>query len=378
MSHVRACFCFLKKEIHVPIIGISLSRTRATRQQSIKTQRQSASEFLQIWLSHSFDLDMHSILSIFASNTSVTMPVDDHCPSLSNLTEFLQDAQAFLLLLAQIEEIGWTAIQLSSSADGSTLTLHHTYIDLGDRLHDLYMDISQRWPNERPHCRTHLPVEFSIESWSGKTSRLIEVINNFHSIVDSLQPFWAQLAEIERDAIVLDEKPISYASTTRRLKINDHVHVQIHVSEWIVHSHLRIELLDWSIQFFGVPFDDIPWPTLTHSFVRRTFGDESSSLERGTFEYHLESRTNSRHFLSQQLRLQSQVSDQQWTSPGMWHLLWIDFGSERNNDLLRNTELLQAVSWEMLDKLAEKESSATRRWWSSWYRRRRANGNDHE
>ena len=219
--------------------------------------------------SRSFDLDMHSLRSIFASNTSVTTSsIDDRCPSLSNLTEFLQDAQSFLLLLSHIEEIGWTAIQLSSSADSSTLTLHHTYIDLGDRLHDLYMDISPRWPNERPHCRAHLPVEFSAESWSGKTSRLLEVLNHFHSLVDSLQPFWAQLAEIERDAIVLDEKPISYASTTRRLKINDHVHVQIQVRWRIARSRLAKGLLDRSIQFLGVPFDYFSRSTLASAIVR--------------------------------------------------------------------------------------------------------------
>ncbi|CAF2889468.1 unnamed protein product [Rotaria sp. Silwood2] len=167
---------------------------------------------------------MNSLLSSFSSsNTSVF----DSCPSSSNFTQFVHDAQSFLLLLAHIEEISWSLIRLSSSSDGSILTLHHTYIDLGDRLHDLYIDIPQRWPNERPRCRTNLPVEFNIEIWCSKTSRLIEIINNFHSVVDSLQSFWAQLTELERDAIVLDEKPISYASTTRRLKINDNVHVQI-------------------------------------------------------------------------------------------------------------------------------------------------------
>ncbi|CAF2746199.1 unnamed protein product [Rotaria sp. Silwood2] len=169
---------------------------------------------------------MNSLLSSFSSsNTSVF----DSCPSSSNFTQFVHDAQSFLLLLAHIEEISWSLIRLSSSSDGSILTLHHTYIDLGDRLHDLYIDIPQRWPNERPRCRTNLPVEFNIEIWCSKTSRLIEIINNFHSVVDSLQSFWAQLTELERDAIVLDEKPISYASTTRRLKINDNVHVQIQV-----------------------------------------------------------------------------------------------------------------------------------------------------
>jgi hypothetical protein len=112
------------------------------------------------------------------------------------------------------------------------LTLHHTYIDLGDRLHDLYIDIPSRWPNERPRCRTNLPVEFTIETWCPKTSRLIEIINNFHSIIDSLQSFWTQLTDLERDAIVLDEKPISYSSTTRRLKINDNVHIQIQVRKF--------------------------------------------------------------------------------------------------------------------------------------------------
>jgi hypothetical protein len=168
---------------------------------------------------------MNSLFSIFSSNSNIF----DSCPSSSNLTQFVHDAQSFLLLLSQIEEISWSLIRLSSSSDNSTLILHHTYIDLGDRSHDLYIDIPQRWPNERPRCRTNLPVEFTIETWCSKTSRLIEIINNFHSIVDSLQSFWAQLTDLERDAIVLDEKPISYSSTTRRLKINDNVHVQIQV-----------------------------------------------------------------------------------------------------------------------------------------------------
>lgn len=271
------CFVFSRKKyMYRSSQSVSLvhekpvnNRSRLTGRILLKSYR---SHFLK-WSTvdmHSFDLDMHSILSIFASNTSVTTPTDDLCPSLSNLTEFLQDAQSFLLLLAQIEEIGWTAIQLSSSADGSTLTLHHTYIDLGDRLHDLYMDISLRRPNERPHCRTHLPVEFSIESWSGKTSRLIEVINNFHSIVDSLQPFWAQLAEIERDAIVLDEKPISYASTMRRLKINDHVHVQIQVSEWVNRSSSPRSRTSRSIH--SILRRSLRWHSMAHpcSFARST------------------------------------------------------------------------------------------------------------
>lgn len=170
--------------------------------------------------SHSFNFSLNSSL-----NTSII----DNCPSSTNFTQFVHDAQSFLLLLSHIEEISWPLIRLSSSSDGSILTLHHTYMDLGDRLHDLYIDIPHRWPNERPHCRTHLPVDFFIETWCPKTSRLIEIINNFHSVVDSLQPFWSQLTELERDAIVLDEKPIPYASTTRRLKINDNVHVQIQV-----------------------------------------------------------------------------------------------------------------------------------------------------
>ncbi|CAF0805033.1 unnamed protein product [Rotaria sp. Silwood1] len=174
-------------------------------------------------------LDMNSLLSNF---TSPTTNVFDSCPSSSNFTQFVHDAQSFLLLLSHIEEISWSLIRLSTSSDGSILTLHHTYIDLGDRSHDLYIDIPQRWPNERPHCHTNLPVEFNIEIWCPKTSRLIEIINNFHSVVDSLQSFWAQLTELERDAIVLDEKPISYALTTRRLKINDNVHVQIQIDPY--------------------------------------------------------------------------------------------------------------------------------------------------
>jgi hypothetical protein len=168
---------------------------------------------------------MNSLLSIFSSNTNIL----DNCPSSSNLTQFVHDAQSFLLLLSHIEEISWSLIRLSSSSDNSILILHHTYIDLGDRSHDLYIDIPQRWPNERPRCRTNLPVEFTVETWCPKTSRLIEIMNHFHSTVDSLQSFWAQLTDLERDAIVLDEKPISYSSTTRRLKINDNVHIQIQV-----------------------------------------------------------------------------------------------------------------------------------------------------
>jgi len=169
---------------------------------------------------------MNSLFSIYSSNTNIF----DSCPSSSNLTQFVHDSQSFLLLLSHIEEISWSLIRLSSSSsDNSILTLHHTYIDLGDRSHDLYIDIPQRWPNERPRCRTNLPIEFTIETWCPKTSRLIEILNNFHSVVDSLQSFWTQLADLERDAIVLDEKPISYSSTTRRLKINDNVHVQIQV-----------------------------------------------------------------------------------------------------------------------------------------------------
>ncbi|UJR25633.1 hypothetical protein I4U23_006985 [Adineta vaga] len=168
---------------------------------------------------------MDSLLSIFAANSSLNT---------ANSTQFVHDTQAFLLLLSHIEEIGWSSIHLStsSSSNGSILTLHHTYIDLGDRSHDLYIDIPQRWPNERPRCRTNLPVDFIVETWCPKTSRLIEILSNFHSTIDSLQTFWAQLNELERDAIVLDEKPISYSSTTRRLKINDNVHVQIQLDPY--------------------------------------------------------------------------------------------------------------------------------------------------
>lgn len=174
-------------------------------------------------------------------NFSLHANVFDNCPLAFNPTLFLQDAQSFLLLLSHIEEIHWSNIRLSSSSDQSILTLHHTYIDLGDRAHDLDIDISGRWPNERPHCRTNLPVEFTIETWCSKTSRLMEIIKNFHSIIDSLQTFWTQLADLERDAIVLDEKPILYSSTTRRLKINDQIHVQIQVREFNLHpdAHRR-------------------------------------------------------------------------------------------------------------------------------------------
>jgi hypothetical protein len=171
---------------------------------------------------------MNSLFSSFSFNTNLV----DNCPSLSNLNQFIQDTQAFLLLLSHIEEIGWPLIRLSSSSDHSILILHHTYVDLGDRSHDLYIDIPQRWPNERPRCRTNLPSEFTIETWCPRTSRLIEIINNFHSVVDSLQAFWSQLNDLERDAIVLDEKPISYSSTTRRLKINENVHIQIQVRQF--------------------------------------------------------------------------------------------------------------------------------------------------
>ncbi|CAF1465716.1 unnamed protein product [Rotaria magnacalcarata] len=168
----------------------------------------------------------------FSSNLSSNSNIVDNCPSASNFTQFVHDAQSFLLLLSHIEEIGWSLIRLTSLLNDSMLTLHYTYIDLGDRSHDLYIDIPQRWPNERPRCRTHLPVEFSIETWCPKTSHLIEIINNFRSVVDSLQSFWAQLTELERDAIVLDEKPISCASTIRRLKINDNVHVKIQIDPY--------------------------------------------------------------------------------------------------------------------------------------------------
>ena len=174
----------------------------------------------------SFDSDMNLLSAIFSSSGT---NIVDSCPSPSNSTEFVHDAQSFLLLLSHIEEITWSLVRLSSPLDGSIVTLHHIYSDLGDRSHDLFIDIPQRWPNERPKCRTNLPTEFIIDTWCPKTSRLIEIINKFHSVVDSLQTFWTQLTELERNAIVLDEKPVSYASTTRRLKINDNVHVQIQV-----------------------------------------------------------------------------------------------------------------------------------------------------
>jgi hypothetical protein len=116
---------------------------------------------------------MNSLLSIFSSNTNIL----NNCPSSSNSTQFVHDAQSFLLLLSHIEEISWSLIRLSSSSDNSMLILHHTYIDLGDRSHDLYIDIPQRWPHERPRCRTNLPVEFTIETWCPKTSRLIENVH---------------------------------------------------------------------------------------------------------------------------------------------------------------------------------------------------------
>ena len=178
--------------------------------------------------------------TLFA-NFSLNANFFENCPLAFNPTVFLQDAQSFLLLLSHIEEIHWSNIRLSTSSDQSILTLHHTYIDLGDRAHDLDIDIPVRWPNERPQCRTNLPVGFTIETWCPKTSRLMEIIKNFHSIVDSLQTFWTQLGDLERDAIVLDEKPISYSSTTRRLKINDQIHVQIQVREFVFHpqTHRR-------------------------------------------------------------------------------------------------------------------------------------------
>ena len=179
---------------------------------------------------------MNSLFSVFSTNPTLL----DNCPSSSNLTQFLHDTQSFLLLLSHIEEINWSSVRLSASSDNSNLILHHTYIDLGDRSHDLYIDIPQRWPHERPRCRTNLPVEFSIETWCPKTSRLIEIIQNFHSTIDNLQSFWAQLSDLERDAIVLDEKPISYSSTIRRLKINENIYVQIQVSRFDFHSLLNL------------------------------------------------------------------------------------------------------------------------------------------
>lgn len=168
-------------------------------------------------------------MSNFSSNSSLNTNLIDTCPSLSDFAQFVNDAQSFLLLLNHIEEIGWSSIKFITSSNDSAFTLHHTYVDLGDRSHDLYIDISQRWPNQRPICRSCLPIDFSIEIWCPKTSRLIEIFDHFHSTVDNLQSFWNQLNELERDAIILDEKPISYASTTRRIKINDNVYVQVQV-----------------------------------------------------------------------------------------------------------------------------------------------------
>ena len=176
------------------------------------------------------DLDMRSFAAIFNhSKTFHETTITDQCPSLADSTDFVQHAQAFLLLLSHIEQISWSTLRLSPSTDGFLVTLHHCYVDMGDRAHDLHIDIPRQWPQERPRCRAQLPMEFTIESWCPKTSRLIEIIQSFHDAIDSLQPFWNQLMDIERDAIVLDQPPISYASTTRRLKIDEHVHVQVQV-----------------------------------------------------------------------------------------------------------------------------------------------------
>lgn len=174
---------------------------------------------------------MNSLVSLFnRSKKTDDITIIDQCPSLTTSTDFVHDAQSFLLLLSQIEEIGWTNLRLSSSSnDNFLVTLHHTYIDMNDRAHDLEIDIPQRWPQERPRCRTHLPVDFNVEIWCPKTSRLIEIFQNFDELIENLQPFWNQLMDVERDAVVLDQQPISFASTTRRLKINEHVHVQIQV-----------------------------------------------------------------------------------------------------------------------------------------------------
>ena len=179
-----------------------------------------------------FHLDMNSFFSQFHSHSAADdLVVNDLCPNFSNSTEFLHDAQSFLLLLSHIEEIGWSTIRLlpSKSTENFIFTIQHIYIDIADRSHELLIDIPHRWPNDRPTCRVHLPVEFHVEFWSTKTSRLIEILTNFHSTVDALQQFWNQLSDIERDAIVLDEKPISYGSTSRKLKINEQIYVRIQV-----------------------------------------------------------------------------------------------------------------------------------------------------
>lgn len=175
---------------------------------------------------------MDSILNRLPLVSSSDLTLNDQCPNQLNSTQFVHDSQSFISLLTQIEEIGWSNIRLDkhSSSNEMILTIQYSYVDLADRCHDLFIDIPNRWPNERPQCRVNLPLEFRIDFWSPKTSRLIEIVENFRLTVDDLQFFWSQLVDLERDAIVLDRKPISFGSTSRCLKINDQIYVRVQVN----------------------------------------------------------------------------------------------------------------------------------------------------
>ena len=241
---------------------------------------------------------------------------------------------------------------------------------MGDRAHDLHIDIPQQWPQERPRCRAQLPIDFAIESWCPKTSRLIEIIQSFHDLIDSLQPFWNQLMDIERDAIVLDQPPISYASTTRRLKIDEHVHVKIQVG-LCLESNSQRDRSFRSIRSNSSAFPVITFHRSIHAstILRRTSRNESSPLERGSFEHHRQFRTHPRCKLPVEIHLSIEISSEWRTREGMWDLLRIDVGEgQRNNDLLWNTQLLSAIPWKMLDELVEEEGAATRWSRSSGYR----------
>ncbi|CAF0783951.1 unnamed protein product [Didymodactylos carnosus] len=169
-------------------------------------------------------------------NSSKPVSCYDSIPTQSS---FISSTQSLLLLVEQLEEIGWKSIRLDESIDNKYLViLSYECYDRSDRLHQLKFLIPHSWPNEKPKYIADLPNEFDC-SWIIKQTRLIHVIESFQQTIDLYQDLWNQLDQIDSEYIVLDaqqqetNKTSKFSICYRKIMITPNINIFVQINPFI-------------------------------------------------------------------------------------------------------------------------------------------------
>lgn len=125
-------------------------------------------------------------------------------------------------LLNQISNIGWSKV---TSLSSDMLYLSLTIQDSNSHSHTLTLNLPANFPSSPPQCLASLPVPFT-PTWS-HTCTLSSLVDQFRSQVESFQPFFSAMHDLDTHTHILEPPHPTTGDTYRRLLLDTHTSLRL-------------------------------------------------------------------------------------------------------------------------------------------------------